>query len=52
MQLQEIMPGPLFGEPPIWNVAMAGTLIMLPPPVLVTFLLQRWFVRGLISTEK
>ena len=52
MQLQKIVPGPLFGEPPIWNVAMAANLIVLTPPVLVTILLQRWFVRGLISTEK
>jgi sn-glycerol 3-phosphate transport system permease protein len=52
MQLQKIIPGPLFGEPPIWNVAMAANLIVLTPPVLVTILLQRWFVRGLISTEK
>jgi sn-glycerol 3-phosphate transport system permease protein len=52
MQLQRIVPGPLFGEPPIWNVAMAANLIVLTPPVLVTILLQRWFVRGLISTEK
>jgi sn-glycerol 3-phosphate transport system permease protein len=52
MQLQKVVPGPLFGEPPVWNVAMAANLIVLAPPVLVTILLQRWFVRGLISTEK
>jgi sn-glycerol 3-phosphate transport system permease protein len=52
MQLQKIIPGPLFGEPPIWNVAMAANLIVMAPPVIVTILLQRWFVRGLISTEK
>ncbi len=52
MQLQKIVPGPVFGEPPIWNVAMAANLIVLTPPVLVTIFLQRWFVRGLISTEK
>lgn len=52
MQLQKIVPGPLFGEPPVWNVAMAANLIVLTPPVLVTLLLQRWFVRGLISTDK
>lgn len=52
MQLQKIVPGPLFGEPPTWNVAMAANLIVLAPPVLVTILLQRWFVRGLISVEK
>jgi len=52
MQLQKIVPGPVFGEPPICNVAMAANLIVLTPPVLVTIFLQRWFVRGLISTEK
>jgi sn-glycerol 3-phosphate transport system permease protein len=52
MQLQKIIPGPLFGEPPIWNVAMAANLIVMAPPVIVTILLQRWFVRGLISTDK
>lgn len=52
MQLQKVVPGPLFGSPPIWNTAMAANLIVLTPPVLVTILLQRWFVRGLISTDK
>jgi sn-glycerol 3-phosphate transport system permease protein len=52
MQLQKVVPGPLFGSPPIWNTAMAANLIVLAPPVLVTLLLQRWFVRGLISTDK
>jgi sn-glycerol 3-phosphate transport system permease protein len=31
---------------------MAANLIVLFPPVLVTILLQRWFVRGLIQTDK
>jgi len=52
MQLQKVVPGPLFGEPPVWNIAMAANLIVLAPPVLVTILLQRWFVRGLIQTDK
>lgn len=52
MQLQKLIPGPLFGEPPVWNIAMAANLIVLAPPVLVTILLQRWFVRGLMVTEK
>jgi sn-glycerol 3-phosphate transport system permease protein len=52
MQLQKVVPGPLFGAPPVWNVAMAANLIVLAPPVIVTILLQRWFVRGLISTDK
>lgn len=52
MQLQKVVPGPLFGAPPVWNTAMAANLIVLAPPVIVTMLLQRWFVRGLISTDK
>jgi sn-glycerol 3-phosphate transport system permease protein len=52
MQLQKVVPGPLFGQPPIWNIAMAANLIVLTPPLIVTILLQRWFVRGLVSTEK
>ena len=52
MRLGQMVPGPVFGEPPIWNTAMAGTLIVMVPPLLVVILLQRWFVRGLVATEK
>jgi len=52
MQLQRIVPGPLFGEPPRWHIAMAGTLIVMLPPLLVVIFMQRWFVRGLISQDK
>jgi sn-glycerol 3-phosphate transport system permease protein len=51
MQLQKLVPGG-FGEPPVWNTAMAANLIVLLPPALVSILLQRYIVRGLISTEK
>ena len=37
---------------PDWNVTLAGTLIIMTPPLLVVALLQRWFVRGLVATEK
>lgn len=50
MELRELIPGS-FGIPD-WNVAMAGTLIIMLPPLLVVILMQRWFVRGLIATEK
>ncbi|MEM1274030.1 MAG: ABC transporter permease subunit [Pseudomonadota bacterium] len=40
------------GEVPRWNVAMAGTLIVMIPPVIVVIVMQRWFVRGLINTDK
>lgn len=50
MQLRELIPGK-FGIPD-WNVAMAGTLVIMLPPLVVVVLMQRWFVRGLIATEK
>ena len=31
---------------------MAGTLIVMLPPLIVVILMQRWFVRGLVATEK
>jgi len=51
MQLQKMVPEG-FGEPPVWNTAMAATLIVLIPPAVVSILLQRLIVRGLITTEK
>jgi sn-glycerol 3-phosphate transport system permease protein len=51
MQLQKLVPSGL-AEPPVWNTAMAANLIVLLPPVLVAIILQRFVVRGLISTEK
>jgi sn-glycerol 3-phosphate transport system permease protein len=35
-----------------WNLIMATTVIALLPPVAVIVLMQRWFVRGLVETEK
>jgi len=35
-----------------WNLIMATTVLALLPPVAVVVLMQRWFVRGLIDTEK
>ena len=35
-----------------WNIAMAGTLIVMIPPILVVIFMQRWFVHGLINTDK
>lgn len=37
---------------PDWNVTLAGSLIIMAPPVIVVAVLQRWFVRGLVSSEK
>lgn len=49
-ELKTLIPSE-FGLPD-WNVAMAGTLIIMSPPLILVILMQRWFVRGLISTEK
>jgi sn-glycerol 3-phosphate transport system permease protein len=37
---------------PNWNVALAGSLIVMLPPVLVVLFMQRWFVKGLVEREK
>ena len=39
-------------EQPRWNFVMATTLLAMLPPVTVVLLMQRWFVKGLIETEK
>ena len=52
MQLNRLVPSAAFGETPVWNTAMAGTLIVMLPPLIVVILLQRWFVRGLVASEK
>lgn len=35
-----------------WNLIMAGTMLALLPPVLIIILMQQWFVKGLVQTEK
>ncbi len=35
-----------------WNLIMASTVLALLPPVLVVILMQQWFVKGLVQTEK
>lgn len=40
------------GGTPDWNVAMAGCLIVMTPPLLLVAFMQRWFVRGLVATDK
>ena len=37
---------------PEWHLAMAAAIMALLPPVLVVILMHRWFVHGLIETEK
>jgi sn-glycerol 3-phosphate transport system permease protein len=35
-----------------WNLVMTTTLLALLPPALVVVLMQKWFVRGLVDSEK
>ena len=35
-----------------WPVVMATTLLAMIPPVLVVVFMQRWFVKGLVESEK
>lgn len=37
---------------PEWNIIMAAAMMALLPPVLVILCMQRWFVQGLVETEK
>jgi sn-glycerol 3-phosphate transport system permease protein len=35
-----------------WNIVMVTAVLAILPPVLVVVLTQRWFVKGLVETEK
>jgi len=35
-----------------WNIIMATAMLAMLPPALVVILMQRWFVKGLVDTEK
>ncbi len=43
----------IFGEVYVeWNVVMATAILAMLPPALVVVLMQKWFVKGLVDTEK
>ena len=35
-----------------WNVVMATAILAMLPPAIVVILMQKWFVKGLVDTEK
>ena len=35
-----------------WNLVMATAMLAMIPPALVVMLMQKWFVKGLVDTEK
>ncbi len=48
--LQHLIPAA--DDLPYWNVALAGSLLVMLPPVLVVLFMQRWFVKGLVDPDK
>jgi len=39
-------------ELPTWNIIMAGAMMALLPPVAIIIFMQRWFVKGLVESDK
>ncbi|MEP7207788.1 MAG: ABC transporter permease subunit, partial [Casimicrobiaceae bacterium] len=35
-----------------WNLVMATAILAMLPPALVVLLMQKWFVKGLVDSEK
>ena len=35
-----------------WHLVMVTAVLAILPPVLIVVLMQRWFVKGLVETEK
>ena len=54
VQLSDLVPDQQTtgGGTPTWHLAMAATLVVMLPPIAIVILMQRWFVRGLINTDK
>ncbi len=54
VELRDLVPDSLTtgGDTPNWHIAMAATMMVMIPPILVVIFMQRWFVRGLINTDK
>jgi sn-glycerol 3-phosphate transport system permease protein len=54
VELGDLVPDSLStgGGTPTWHLAMAATLLVMIPPICVVIFMQRWFVRGLINTDK
>ena len=49
MGIKRMISGESYTE---WNVVMATAILAMLPPALVVVLMQRWFVKGLVDTEK
>jgi sn-glycerol 3-phosphate transport system permease protein len=49
MGIKRMLAGEAYTE---WNVVMATAILAMLPPALVVILMQKWFVKGLVDTEK
>jgi sn-glycerol 3-phosphate transport system permease protein len=49
MGIKRLISGESYTE---WNVVMATAILAMLPPAVVVMLMQRWFVKGLVDTEK
>ncbi len=49
MGIKRMISGESYTE---WNVVMATAILAMLPPALVVVLMQKWFVKGLVDTEK
>ncbi|NDY82839.1 sn-glycerol-3-phosphate ABC transporter permease UgpE [Orrella sp. NBD-18] len=49
MGIKRLISGDVYTE---WNVVMATAMLAMLPPAIVVILMQKWFVKGLVETEK
>jgi len=49
MGIKRLIAGEVYTD---WNVVMAVTLLAMLPPAVVVIGMQKWFVKGLVDTEK
>ena len=49
MGIKRLIAGEAYTE---WNVVMATAILAMLPPAIVVMLMQKWFVKGLVETEK
>ena len=49
MGIKRLIGGEVYTD---WNVVMAVTLLAMLPPAVVVIGMQKWFVKGLVDTEK
>ena len=49
MGIKRLIAGEAYTE---WNVVMATAMLAMLPPALVVIFMQKWFVKGLVDSEK